>query len=298
MYCFLTAATFWLLNALNKNYTTVITYPITFVYDPQKLVPVKPLPEEVTINVTGKGWKLLRKSVFFQVRPAELTIRGLPNLKRLPGYALRPAISNVLDGLALNFVVTDTLSFDFDRLSSRKVPLTVDSTKLSLDAGYAFVGPIVIRPDSVTFRGPEQMINQFPNPYPLNLPGRSLKAPFAEDLTLTHDFTNLVTADVREADVKFKVVALEKQEVTVQPVLQNFPPGLLLRLVNGPVKLQYAFLPRHRDQIQPELFQVVLDYQKFNILDSTIVPTVVQRAPMTKQIAVTPGRVKISLTAQ
>ncbi|MDX5346375.1 MAG: hypothetical protein LPK19_03930, partial [Hymenobacteraceae bacterium] len=84
------ATTFWLLNALNKSYTTKVSYPIRFVYNEQKLIPVQPLPEEVYINVTGKGWKLLRKSLMVDVKPAELYLRNLPYAKYIAGPALRP----------------------------------------------------------------------------------------------------------------------------------------------------------------------------------------------------------------
>lgn len=287
-----------MLNALNKNYTTVITYPIRFMYDPQQLVPVKPLPEEITISVTGRGWKLLRNNLMFQVQPAELTIRGLPYVKRLPGHALRPAISNVLDGLNLNFVVTDTLSFDFDRLITRKIPLGIDTSQVKVAPGFTFEGPVQIRPDSVTFTGPEQIINQFPSPYLLSVPDQSFKAPFKGNVVLTHDYTTLVQADVRDAEVQFGVNALERFEITVQPILQNFPPGYLLRMVNGPIKVQYSFLPRHRTLIHSELFSLALDYQKFNPSDSTIVPTLLQKPAMAKQVSIQPGRVKVSLLPQ
>ncbi|WP_205500638.1 hypothetical protein [Rufibacter psychrotolerans] len=294
--CFLTAGTFWLLNALNKSYTTQVTYPIVFKYNPGDLVPVKPLPEEVVINVTGKGWKLLRKNLHVNVKPAELTIRGLPRVKQLPGQALRPAISNVLDGLSLNFVVTDSISFDFDRLVTRKFPLAIDTTKVKVEPGFAFVGPVKILPDSVTFTGPELILKQFPHPFLLSLPAGNLRGPFKADVPLTHDYTSLVQADVSEAEVQFGVVALERKELAVQPVLQNFPPGYQLRLVNGPVVVHYSYLPRHRDLMQPELFQVALDYQKFNPADSSIVPIVLQKAPHTRQVSILPGKVHISLT--
>ncbi|MFB9861887.1 CdaR family protein [Rufibacter immobilis] len=296
--CFFTAATFWLLNALNKSYTAQVSYPIRFKYDPQALVPVKPLPEVVMISVTGKGWKLLRKNLLFNVKPAELSIRGLPHVKRLPGHALRPAIANVLDGLALNFVVTDTVSFDFDRLLTCKFPLAIDTTQVTAAPGFQFVGPVKVRPDSVTFTGPEQILNQFPNPFLLSVPNRSLKAPFKAEVPLVYDYTSLVQADVSEAEVEFSVVALERREVVVQPTLQNFPAGYRLRVMNGPLVVQYACLPKSRELLQPELFQVALDFRQFNAADSTIAPTLLQKAPLTKQISLLPARVKISLIPQ
>lgn len=296
--CFLTAATFWLLNALNKSYTTQVSYPIQFKYDPKALLPVKPLPEEVVINVTGKGWKLLRKSLMFNVKPAEITFRNLPTIKRLPGHVLRPAISNVLDGLNLNFVVTDTISFDFDQLVTRRFPLAIDTTQINVAPGHAFTGAVKIRPDSVTFTGPKLILDQFPNPFLLSPPDQSLTAPFKGEVLLIHDFTSLVKADVSEAEVEFKVTALERKEIPMQPILQNFPAGYRLKLVNGPVVLQYSYLPQNRDLLQPDLFQVALDFLKFNSADSTIVPTVLQKSPHTRQVAVLPGKVKISLAPQ
>ncbi|WP_345166511.1 hypothetical protein [Nibribacter koreensis] len=282
---------------MNKSYIARISYPIQFVYDQRQLVPVKPLPEEVMISVTGKGWKLLRKSLMFQVKPAELSIRGLPYVKQLPGYALRPAIANALDGLELNYVATDTLYFDFDRIATRKMPLMVDTTTVKIAPGFAYGGNLAIRPDSITFTGPLQIISLFPNPYPLAVPDSPFSAPFKGDMLLMHDFSNLVKADISKAQVQFNVIPLEKQELVVQPVLKNFPGQYRLQYLNGPVRVKYAYHPRSRDKIQLGQFQVTLDYERYNAADSTIVPTVTQKPAGVRQTSIAPGKVKISLTA-
>ncbi|MDX5346013.1 MAG: hypothetical protein LPJ89_03095, partial [Hymenobacteraceae bacterium] len=46
--------------------------------------------------VTGKGWKLLRKSLIVDVKQADLYLRNLPYAKYIAVPALRPAISNAL----------------------------------------------------------------------------------------------------------------------------------------------------------------------------------------------------------
>ena len=297
MLCFLAATTFWILNSLNKSYIARISYPIRFVYDQRQLVPVKPLPEEVMVSVTGKGWKLLRKSIMFRVKPAELSIRGLPYVKQLPGHALRPAIANALDGLELNYVATDTLYFDFDRIATRKIPLGVDTTRLKMSLGFTYGGGLSIRPDSITFTGPSQIISLFPSPYPLAVPETPFSAPFTGDMLLLHDFTNLVRADMSKAQVQFNVIPLEKQELVVQPVLKNFPPKYRLQYVNGPVKIKYGYHPRNRGKIQLAKFEVTLDYARYNAADSTIVPAVTQKPEGARQVSIAPGKVKISLTA-
>ncbi|QHL88287.1 hypothetical protein GU926_12930 [Nibribacter ruber] len=293
----MTATTFWVLNSLNKSYIARISYPIQFVYDQRQLVPVKPLPEEVMVSVTGKGWKLLRKNLMFQVKPAELSIRGLPYVKRLPGAALRPAIANALDGLELNYVATDTLYFDFDHLITRKIPLGIDTAQVRIGPGFTYGGQLRIQPDSVAFTGPKQIISMFPSPYPLAPPEAALQSSFKGELPLLYDFTELVKANISKAQVQFAVLPLDKLEVVVQPVLKNFPPKYRLAYLNGPVKVKYAFHPRNRGLIEAAQFEVTLDYAQYNAADSSIVPTITQKPTGIRQASIAPGKVKISLTA-
>jgi hypothetical protein len=45
--CLLAATTFWFLNALNKDYSTRITYPVRFEYDDSVYVPYQYSSSEV-----------------------------------------------------------------------------------------------------------------------------------------------------------------------------------------------------------------------------------------------------------
>ena len=54
--CVFAATIFWFFNALNKSYTTNINFPLSFDYDRDNFVPVRNLPAQVRLNVTGNGW--------------------------------------------------------------------------------------------------------------------------------------------------------------------------------------------------------------------------------------------------
>ena len=164
--CFLAASTFWLLNALNKTYTTRITYPVVWRYDEQRYVPVQPLPTQVPVNVTGRGWKLLRPQLQVDLRPAELTPTALPATRFVTARTLRPALQQSLDGLQLNYLLTDTLWIEFDRLVSRRLPLALSPTA----AGTALPYAARFEPASVVFRGPAGKVNSLPSPYLVHLP--------------------------------------------------------------------------------------------------------------------------------
>ncbi len=292
--CFVAASTFWLLNALNKSYSTQTSYPIRFVYDENELVPIKPLPQEVSINVTGKGWKLLRKSLRLEVQPAEIYIRDLPRNDYLLGSALRPSLVNALDGLQLNFVVTDTIYFDFDPKVQKRIALQVDPKQKLTDNQHAVVGAIRVNPDSVTFTGPASLVDSLPDPFLLRLPEQTLVEPSKVPVPINYDYKSLVEADVEEAQVIVNVKNLVAEERQVLPELVNVPEGVSLNLRPPIVVLRYQMLQDSMSLLNRSAFKVVLDYSKFNPIDSTLVPELVQQPRGLRNVQVWPTRIKVT----
>jgi len=74
LFCMGGAMMFWLLNALNKVYTTDINYPVIFIIDDSKVVFSKIPPPTIRLEVTGGGWKLLRYLIRLNVQPIELPV--------------------------------------------------------------------------------------------------------------------------------------------------------------------------------------------------------------------------------
>jgi len=293
--CFVAASTFWLLNALNKSYSTQTTYPIRFVYNQRQLVSIAPLPEEVYINVTGKGWKLLRKSLRLEVQPAEIYIRSLPRNNYLLGSALRPALVNSLDGLQLNFVVTDTIHFNFDARVTERIPLRLDPSRPLTDNQHVVIGPVHVTPDSVTFTGPSSLIDSLPNPFVLKLPEEqeALTGSSEISIPITYDYESLIQASVQEAKVAVTVKNLAQDERQVAPDLINVPEGLKLSVRPPLTMVRYQVLQDSLPLLNRNSFKVVLDYSKYNPKDSTVVPELVQKPRGTRGILMWPERFKV-----
>lgn len=291
--CFVAASTFWLLNALNKSYSTQTTYPVRFVYDQRKLVPIKPLPEEVSINVTGKGWKLLRKALRLELQPAEIYINRVPRNNFLPGSALRPALVNALDGLQLNFVVTDTIYFDFDARVSERIPLRIEPTQSLTDENHIVVGPVRVSPDSVTFTGPSSLIDSLPNPFILSLPEKTaLTETSTISVPINYDYESLIKSSVEEAEVAVTVKTLVQEERQVTPELINVPRDMRLSIRPPLAMVRYQVLQDSVQLLNRNLFRVILDYSKLNPQDSTIVPELVQKPTGTRRAVLWPERFK------
>lgn len=293
--CFVAASTFWLLNALNKSYSAQTTYPIRFVYNNKKLVPVQPLPEEVTINVTGKGWKLLRKSLRLEVQPAEIYIRNLPRNNYLLGSAMRPSLVNALNGLQLNFVTTDTVHFNFDERIKRTVALKLEPQQKIVADRHALVGPIIIRPDSVTFLGPSSVVDSLPSPFLLRLPDQNLTESSQVSVPINYGNRPLVTANIAQAVVSVNVKNLLQEERQLLAELINVPVGREVNLQPPFLLVRYQLLEDSAALLNRDAFKAVLDYSKYNPQDSTLVPELVQKPPGVRHIRLLPTRVKVTL---
>src|SRR5436190_17094022 len=81
--CGFAATVFWFFNALNKNYTTNINFPIAFEFNQDNYVAVRPLPQVVRVNVTGMGWSLFRKSVGLNVPPLVVPLERPAETKKI-----------------------------------------------------------------------------------------------------------------------------------------------------------------------------------------------------------------------
>ncbi|HEY4652091.1 MAG TPA: hypothetical protein VIG72_11795 [Pontibacter sp.] len=293
--CFVAASTFWLLNALNKSYSTQTTYPVRFNYNKQQLVPVKPLPEEVVVNVTAKGWKLLRKALRLEVQPAEIYIRNLPRNKYLLGSALRPALVNAMDGLQLNFVVTDTLYFDFDTRISRTVALKLDPTQRVAADGYAIVKPVQLTPDSITFTGPSTLVGSFTNPYLVRLPNTGLTASAKMVIPVSHEHQDLVVADLSETEAIINVKNLVQEERLLTPEIVNLPKGRTAVMMPQVLQVRYQLFEDSVAVLNRDSFKAVVNFASYNPEDSTVVAELVQKPLGVRKVVLSPQRVKVTL---
>lgn len=291
--CFVAASTFWLLNALNKSYSTQTTYPIKFIYNEQQLVPLKPLPEEVVVNVNARGWKLLRKALRLEVQPAEIYIRNLPRSNYLLGSALRPALVNAMDGLELKFVVTDTLYFFFDRKITRAVALQHDPTQQLAADGFEVVQPVKFTPDSVTFTGPSSIVSNFPNPYPVKLQNTALTASTTVEVPLIFREPELVKASVEEVKAKVNLKTLVREERQLVPDIINAPGRNTYVVQPSSVLVRYRVFEDSVALLNRADFRAVLNFATYNPQDSTVSAELIQKPAGARRVTLTPQRVKV-----
>lgn len=288
--CFVAASTFWLLNALNKTYSTRITYPLTWRYDATRFIPVQPLPSEVAVNVTGRGWKLLRKSLMLDVKPAEVPVSRVPTATRfVTGRSLRPALQAAMEGMQFNYILTDTLWVEFDQLITRRLPLTlspdVDGSALPYAARFV--------PESIAFRGPARTVNRLASPYPVHLP----KAPAGSSngaIIVPIGGPASVETNVQEIQVRLQPRPLITVPVQVVPELNNFPLGGQFRFAPNTVTVEVQCFPEDTARLNLQELRVMLNYRKLSAPDSSLEPMLVQAPSLARGTLIKTRAVRVS----
>lgn len=288
--CFLAASTFWLLNALNKTYTTRIVYPLAWRYDDSRYIPVQPLPTEVAVNVTGRGWKLLRKQLMLDVKPAEIALlRGLPAARYVTGATVQPALQTAMEGLQFNYLLTDTLWIEFDRLVSRRLPLALSPATDGSALPYA----ARFEPASIVFQGPARQVAALVSPYPVHLP-QAPAGSTSGTLRVPIGGPELVKTNVPEVQVRLQQRPVVNIPVQVVPELIGFPEGHSYRLSPATVRVQLHCFPEDTADLDRSKVHVLLHYGQFAGPDSSLQPFLAQKPAAARGGRVLTPKVRVS----
>ena len=269
--CFLAATTFWFLNALNKEHTTTVNYPLDFLYDREAYISLEPLPENVQINVNGVGWNLLKNSLGIKVAPLQIPVENPLDTRKIAANTLRGLISEQLNDFKLNYVLTDTLRIHLDRRERKTVYLSVDTSGISLAPNTGIRSGVSITPDSVVLEGASNA---------LSLLGDTLEI-ILDDEEITADFDAIVGIDLPPAvsavntgavRIQFEVVEIETRTVRIPVSLLNFPDSIYAATPDY-IEVQYR-IGSDEENVNPAAFRVIADFEKMNE-DSLILPELI-----------------------
>lgn len=208
--CILAATFFWLMTALNKdNYTLRLDYPIHFNYNDSLFTPIQPLPNRVTVNVSGDGWNLLRKSwLTFAEKPVQYTILNPQLSSSINSTSLISQIAEHFPDVKVNYVVADTFELGFEKKMSKIVSVRADSLSINLREGHVISSLINTSPSLITVEGPASIIADYPDTLFVPIKTSKIQNNYDEILPLLIPYRNKVVASHSTVFVSFEVARL------------------------------------------------------------------------------------------
>ncbi len=255
--CFTTATVFWLFNSLNKSHTTNVRFPIRFEYDHQKYVPAEPLPQHVTLNLSGNGWDLFRKHFGLKI-PTLIIPLDKTEAKQISGYSLLSVFASQITTLKINFVVTDSLRIHLDEKRVRKFRLTANLSGIAYKKGFGRISPIVILPDSSELTGPKSILSKMPDSIVLNLQEKRLDENFRGEIEIALPASEFISRNPPLAEVMFEVGEMIEVSKWVKIKPGKVPWGM--ELVNDSVQVLLQAPQKTTDNLASSQMWASLDF--------------------------------------
>jgi hypothetical protein len=276
----LTAVFIWFLNALSKNYTSVIEYPLVYTDFPEDRIFVGDLPEHLDLNINAHGYALLRYKMFrkpvpisFKVSAFTLNRSGQDSSRAfiLTRY-LEESISRQLDSeLQLLEISPDTLHFQFARKITRMVKIRPDF-RYQVDKQFTIKDGIILEPDSVEITGPDIILDTLAYIYTEKSDLGQLSRNFSDKVRL-RKMSDLELSRSR-INCSIELERFTEVQLSIPIEVLNLPDSIAIQTFPSRVKLTCNVGLSKYDRMDGNLFRAVVDYsvieERTRMLDVSI----------------------------
>jgi YbbR domain-containing protein len=207
----LAAIVFWIMNALNKDgYSQKMSFPLQFSYNDSLYIPTQPLPEKISVNVSGSGWSLLKKAFTSDNSPIKYSIAKPLKTRYLNTGSLTDSLSDYIKDVKVNYVVADRFELEFDRKVYKQFMVKVDSSNINLQDRYVISSLINVKPRTIILEGPESVLSEMNSVIYVKIPTQRLQENYDEEVKLPLPQNALIKANKDRVAVSFEVSELLK----------------------------------------------------------------------------------------
>ena len=263
----LISATIWFLNALSKNYTDVLEYPLVYADFPENKVSVGELPGHLDLEINAHGYALLRYKMFrkpvpisFDVSEYKLNTRQNGSSTYILTRYLKDQIANQLPAeLQLLQIKPDTLFFHFAEEVTRKVRIQPDFS-FTIDKQFTIKDGIVLTPDSVEVTGPDLILDTLSSVRTEHLDLGELTRNYSDRVRLSQNHD--LTYDVSRVNCTIDLERFTELQVRVPIEVLNLPDSIMLQTFPSVIKLNCKVGLSKYERIEEYPFRAVVDYNK------------------------------------
>ena len=180
------------------------------------LVVASEIPTTVRIAVFGHGKDLLR------LNAADMVLHMQPETDVRGSITMRPSPDQVEDHSEMALIVESVIeprevTFVVDHLGTRTIPID-PMADLTVANSFTIVGPITLRPDSVTISGPTHLVESVQSIRTDTIHLAGLSEPVRVDVSLQQPQTDLLRLDRMSTTVLADIQELAEYPIANVPV--------------------------------------------------------------------------------
>ena len=258
---------FWFLTALNKDYETIISYPIRYIKIPRELVLINNATKQLDLNVKSRGFALLRLKMQTRISPLVLDVNSF-SLNTVPGKSpiILYLVTNLIieklqqqltSEIKINSVIPDTLILQLTERYTKTAAVKLNIA-LEFERQHMQVGKLKITPDSVSVSGPENFIDTLSSvsTIPKKITGLRKNTELELDLVPI----DKLEFSTQEVVVNVPVEKFTEESIKIPIEVINIPDSLFLRTFPTSIEITYRVGLSDYKKVSEHMFMAVLDY--------------------------------------
>lgn len=262
------ATIFWFLNALSKDYTTTVSFPVNYVNFPKDKALVKDLPDELFLEVEGGGFALLRYKISTAFQPINLNINNhiskRESRNNLLDYTMHmnnprtsKSISRQLNkDIQLIKILPDTIGLHFSNIIEKKV-CVCPKVNITYANQYSLNGKIITEPDSIVVAGPSTIIDTLKKVCSSVITFEDLDRSAKRNTSL--EKIDNIRFSKKRVVVKIPVDRYTEATKDVEISALNLPDSLNIRFFPSYIKVNYRVGLTNFDKVSEKDFKASVD---------------------------------------
>ena len=274
------ASVFWMLTKFSKQDVASVGATISYVNIPQGYMLDENTIQDFSFNVNATRFEFL--GYVFKKLSIKIDVGAYFNettkTARVDGAALEKLILNqvVDDGFVTQLSLPE-LMITLEPLSFKKVPI-LGQVSISYDVGFDAMGPLQIKPDSVTITGSKQLLDTIVSITTTPLELFDISASFRQVISVESISNSTATISPKTVTISQNVSEFSQKILMVPVTMINQPSQGNFKLLPASIRVAFNVPVDRFNEITLEDFTIICDYNSRDREDNFLIP-VVQQMP-------------------
>ena len=274
------ASVFWMLTKFSKQDVASVGATISYVNIPQGYMLDENTIQDFSFNVNATRFEFL--GYVFKKLSIKIDVGAYFNettkTARVDGAALEKLILNqvVDDGFVTQLSLPE-LMITLEPLSFKKVPI-LGQVSISYDVGFDAMGPLQIKPDSVTITGSKQLLDTIVSITTTPIELFDISASFRQAISVESISNSTATISPKTVTISQNVSEFSQKILMVPVTIINQPSQGNFKLLPASIRVAFNVPVDRFNEITLEDFTIICDYNSRDREDNFLIP-VVQQMP-------------------
>ena len=275
----------WFISKLSERYTSEVVVDLSYVNTPNDQMLIHASHDKIKINIEGGGFQFLGFSIRNKTVEIDLSsVKEKDGEYFIPKKEYKSQIEKQMKApMKLLEIKNDTLFFNFQEVITKKVPVK-PQINLSFVRNYLLDGILVLKPDSITIKGPRNEVDIIFDVKSSEINLKELTSDFSKKINLIRPaaLQNTYFSD-ESVTVKGKVSKFSEKNIKIKIEAIHLPENTSLKMFPNTVTILCKGSLAVLKELSSSDFEVVVDYRKAKNGGAERLPLVIQKQPTNLQ---------------